>query len=296
MSQARAEATEPRFSFKPRLASWLEGVGNYLSVPRSTLKNRHFWIIIGLVLLVAAAHSSVEVGTLFPSAWRLLYFVPTTVFLVPVVYAALTFGLKGALATALFATVTAIPNWVLYHDGWGRFGCMFQVFIVDVTAFFVGHQVERRKEAWQQAEVAATAKKASELKYRNLLQSSPIAILVVNAAGSVVEANEAARILFGKNTASLEGIHLADLVGKRDAQRLLRASQDGGKPDPLTLRLKDGPRLHIEPRVSKAELGEGQSVTQIVLRDATEEQRRRAGLKAYTAYVIKALEEERSRI
>ncbi|MBI4303329.1 MAG: sensor histidine kinase, partial [Chloroflexi bacterium] len=111
-----------------------------------------------------------------------------------------------------------------------------------------------------------------------------------------VEANEAARILFGKNTASLQGIHLADLVGKRDAQRLLRASQDGGKPDSLTLKLKDGPRLNIEPRVSKADLGEGQSVTQIVLRDATEEQRRRAGLKAYTAYVIKALEEERSRI
>ncbi len=287
--------TTSRPIFRLKLKRWLEVGRHRLYAYRPRFGDWHFWVILVLVIAIAGIHDIVE-AEWFLHDLGLPYFIPTSLFLVPVVYAALTFGFAGALATALLATVITIPNFVFWHQGLERFGVMFQMLIVIAVAYFLGRRVDRERSAWQRAEATATALKASNVKYQGLLESSPIAILVIDPVGAVLEANPAASILFGRNKTTLESMRLADLVGTVSAQKLLSASQNGEQLDSLAFKLKDGPELYLEPMLTEAADGQGNFVIQVLLRDVTEEHQRRAGLRAYAAHVIRAQEEERQRI
>ena len=97
MSKAQLEAKEahylPAFSY---LLVWLKLARQRLSTYRPSLREWHFWIIVIQMSFISAAHTILETVVHLP-AFGLLYFVPSTLFLVPVFYAALTFGLRGAL-------------------------------------------------------------------------------------------------------------------------------------------------------------------------------------------------------
>ena len=251
---------------------------------------------MGLVIIIAALHGISE-ATGFLHDLGVPYFVPITLFLVPVVYAALTFGFAGAIATALLATVITTPNFIFWHHGLDRFGVMFQALIVIAVAYFLGRQVDRERSARRQAEAATTALKVSQTKYRGLFESSPIAVLVLDLTGVVLEANPAASILFGGNKATLEGTPIADLVGPENARNLLDSPRNGrGQTDSLSLKLNDGPELYLEPTLTEVSDGQGNIVIQVLFRDVTEEHYQRAGLRAYAASITRAQEEERQRI
>ncbi len=296
MSQTRAKVTAARPLFSSKLRDWLTQVRHRLYAYRPRFRDWHFWMVQGLVIIIAVGHSIAEAGG-FLHDLGVPYFIPISLFLVPVVYAALTFGLVGGLATALWVTVLTIPNWVLWHQGLERFGVMFQMLVVNAAAFFVGQQADRQKRARQQAEAAATELKASRMKYRSLFESSPIAILILDPAGQILEANPAAGILFARSKTTLESMHIADLLGTAGEQKLLGSPQNGRwQADSLALKVKDGPELYLEPMLTEVSDGQGNLITQVLFRDATEEHGRQAGLRAYTAYVIHAQEEERQRI
>ncbi|MBM2825486.1 MAG: hypothetical protein HW402_1150 [Dehalococcoidales bacterium] len=249
-------------------------------------------MIQGLVLFIAGWHNIIEAPALLQHV-GVPFIIPTSLFLVPVVYAALAFGLAGAITTALWSTLLTIPNWIFWHRGVERFECITYLLIVNVVAILVGQQVDRQKKAWQRVEASTAALQSSERKYRALLESSPVAILAVKPEGIVVQANSAAGTLFGKNKVRLGGMSLADLFGATDARKLLTAFPGSRKTGSLTLKRKDGTELYLDPKLSKVDIGGGESVIQIILRDATEEHQQRAGLRAYAGYAIRAYEEER---
>ena len=60
--------------------------------------------------------------------------------------------------------------------------------------------------------------------------------------------------------------------------------------------MDDGPELYLEPTLTEVSNGQGNLVIQVLFRDVTREHGQQAGLKAYTASVIRAHEEERQRI
>ncbi len=295
MSRTHVDVIASLPTFRSKLKNWLEWSKYRLYPYRPRFRDWRFWLLQGLIILIAVVHIIVEAeGFLHDSG--VPYFIPITLFLVPVVYAALTFGFVGAITTALWITVITIPNWILWHQGLERFGVMFQMLIINAVAFFVGRRVDRERNAWQQAETTATALKTSRMKYRSLFESSPIAILVLDLTGVILEANTAANVLFSKDKATLQGILLADLIGTTDVQKLLDSSHNGGQPDSLTLKLKNGQELYLEPTLTEAGDGQSDLVIQILLRDVTEEHHRQAGLRAYAAHVMRAQEEERQRI
>ncbi|MCH8818907.1 MAG: hypothetical protein IIB03_01130 [Acidobacteria bacterium] len=129
MSQARVAVTATRPIFKSKLRGWFERGRHRLYAYRPRFRDRRFWVIAGLVIIIAVLHNIAE-ATGFLHDLGVPYFVPITLFLVPVVYAALTFGFAGALATALWATVITTPNFIFWHQGLERFGVMFQMLIV----------------------------------------------------------------------------------------------------------------------------------------------------------------------
>ncbi len=299
MKAAQVSMLPTRPIFRWGVKEWLDWVNRYLG-NRSQFRNWHFWMIQGLVIVIAIMHSMVEapgvlhgLGVLF----FIPFFITTSLFLVPVVYAALTFGLTGAMRTALWATFLTIPNWIFWHQGLAKFECMFQLLIVNIVAFLVGRQVEREKGARRQTEATSIELRASRMKYRSLFESSPVAILVVNHAGNIIEVNPAACTLFGKDKTALEGVPFTSLFGQTDRLKLMSFSQDGrGQVETLTFRPGDGAELYLERTLAETSDGEGNLVSQVLLRDVTKEQERQAGLKAYAAYVMRAQEEERKRI
>lgn len=267
------------YPYRPRFADW------------------HFWAVQCLIIGIAVIHDVIEIGGYLPSL-GMLYFVPISLFFIPIVYAALNFGFAGSIATVLWTLIITIPNWVFLHQGLERWGSMLQMGILFVVAVFVGQRVDRERSARKQAEAAGAALVASETKYRGLFESSPIAILVLDENGIILDANPATDILFHKAPETLKNMALSDLVGAEIKQMLLPDSENGNqrKAPSSIFSLGENSDVYLEPMHTKIRDSNGRIVFQVILRDVTQEQHKQAEMRAYTAYVLQAQEEERQRI
>lgn len=155
MSQIEVEVAKDRHplsqhevaALPPKIKSWLHPY-------RPNLKSWHFWGVQTLVIGIAIIHDIIEMGGYLPHL-GMLYFIPISLFFVPVVYAALNFGFGGSFATALWIIIITIPNWLLWHHGLERWGVIFQMSILVTVAFFVGQRVDRERAARQRAQAYA---------------------------------------------------------------------------------------------------------------------------------------------
>ncbi len=284
-----------RFPLGQVVRGWSRrGLGR-LSSYRPRFRDWRFWVIVGLVALIAAGHDQTLTDGWLPRT-ALLYLLPVSLFLVPVVFAALNFGLGGAMATAGLCVIAITPD-LIEHSPAEKLGVGFQLFVVIAVAFILGHRVERERESRDRAETTAAKLRDSNTRYQGLLESSPLAILVLDRSGAIIEANTAARVLFGRDKSSLESMLVSDLVGVDGIERLLTPVGEGRwRPRTLTIRTPEGAERVLEPRLNELKDGDGNLVVQVIFRDATEDHRRQLGLRAYAAHVLRAQEEERNRI
>jgi PAS domain S-box-containing protein len=288
--------TEVVSSLRPKLKSWLNWIRHYLYPYRPLFRNKHFWIVQGLVLGIAALHDIIEAEGFLPHLGA-LYFVPISLFFIPVVYAAVYFGFAGAFATVLWATTLTIPNWVFWHHGLERWGDIFEMFVLNSLALFVGWRVDLERRNRQQAEAAEAERRVSEMKYRDLFEAAVLPVLVLDDTGAVLDANPAAGKLFNKDTDNLKTMVLTDLVGMENARKVLSRFGHGKEQvDSVALTLNGKPQVFLESTLIKINDSHGNAISQLILRDITEELNREASRKAYTAFVIRAQEEERQRI
>ncbi|MBI2860748.1 MAG: PAS domain S-box protein [Chloroflexi bacterium] len=293
-----------RTPFRTVFGGWL-GAGKQFaaSLYPPPFRNWHFLMIQGLVIFIATVHALIETNTIHDQLHRVStyhfhgYPLPTALFLVPVVYAALIFGFAGAVATAAWAALLSIPNVVVWHQGLERFEEIFQILVVIVVGFLVGLQVDRQKSAHRNAEMAAASLHASRMRYRSLFESSPVAILVLNDSGTIGEANPAANALFGQAVKSLPGLSLAEVLQAMGASRQVDPFRNGKhREQVLRVKLKDGSEVYLEQTLAETTDDQGNPVKQVLFRNVTEEKARHAGLQAYASHVIQAQEEERQRI
>ncbi|MHB1501843.1 MAG: sensor histidine kinase [Candidatus Dormibacteria bacterium] len=120
------------------------------------LHDWRFWAIQALIVPLAIAHLLIDVNGLlrttpFPAS--------TTVgfLLIPVGYAAVSFGIRGSVATALWATVLWFPD-LLLPDGQGQpWADIIQLSLVIGMAVFVGWHIEGERAARRRAEIAEAA-------------------------------------------------------------------------------------------------------------------------------------------
>ncbi|BAS29275.1 PAS domain S-box protein [Limnochorda pilosa] len=254
-----------------------------------------FWYVQALVILIAGAHNLIELaGQGTPMGP--FYFVPDSLFFVPVVYAALNFGFPGSVATALWATVISTPNFVLWHTGLERWGVIFQIFIVNAVAVFVGRRVDLETQAREHAVRAGHALRASEARYRGLFETAGEAVMVIDAAGVVREANQVAGRLFGKSSADLRGVPLSALLDEETVAHILSEERARQAVRDVVLVCAEGREVHLRPVVTTFTENGNSRVTQVILRDVTEERRQEEGLRNYAGQILRAQEEERKRI
>jgi PAS domain S-box-containing protein len=258
-----------------------------LATLKPPLRDRRFWLTQALVATIAISHDSVEMSGLSRHL-GMEYFLPISLFFIPVVYAAVYFGLSGSIATALACTILAAPNLVLWHNGSQRIGIITQLFIVNAIALFVGTRVDRQMKARAEAEEA-------EQKYRGLFETAGEAILVLDKNERVVECNTTATTLLGRSLERLQGQSLQELFSP-EISSVLRAvirGTEGTRNVGVLLERADGDTW-IEPVSTRLPGQDG--LTQVVLRDVTEQRRRQAGLETYAALILNAQEEERKRV
>ncbi len=261
---------------------------------RPPVRNLRFWATQVLVIGIAAGHDSLEASGQFPHL-GMAYLLPVSLFFVPVVYSALYFGLAGALPTALWCTVISTPNWVVFHQGSERIGVISQMLIVDAIAVFVGSRVDQQMKARADAEAASRALQVSEKKYRGLFETAGEGVLVFDRGERIVECNAAAGALLQMPVKALCGRGMGEVLPRGVAAVLREAALNpGGRSKDLLLTGTDGSDTWVEPLCTTfAEQG---GLTQVVLRNVTEQKRRQAGLETYAAQILMAQEEERKRV
>jgi len=240
-----------------------------------------FWLVQTGVLAVAFLDEIV---------CDILHFLPpfdiprstvTCLLLIPVVYAALNFGVHGAVGTAMWATALMCPDWLFITgvtptNAWTEIG---NLAILNAVAIIVGQRVEHEGQARLRAEGALRASEVAESRYRALFDEQHAPVLVTDAAGRVTEANAAATSLLGPDA---PGRLLSDLVGTAVTPILSGA----------VTRLPVGDRVFV-PNARALDVGSGERLVQIVLVDLTEEEHRAREQQAYASHLLTVQEDER---
>jgi signal transduction histidine kinase len=255
------------------------------------LRQRAFWAVQALTFAIAFIHTAL-VRSGFPAA---LYLVPTSLFFIPVVYAALKFGVRGAIPTAIWSTVLTLPDIVPFHEPVDRVGLLWQSAILVAIGAFVGLAVDHERDAREDAERREAARLASERRYRALYDHAADAVLVIDQGGRIEEANAAATRLLDLDPAAVLGRSLAEVVGPDLTSDVLAGSPDAG-PRPLPGKGGESP-VWVQAVGASALTGEGQGgSSQVMFRDVTLQHEREQGLEGYARHAIAAREEERRRM
>jgi signal transduction histidine kinase len=115
------------------------------------LRERRFWAVQALVLIITALHWELE-ATEVLGEHEALSFVPVSFYFIPIVYAGLNFGMEGALPTALWSAALALPNVFVWHDGIQRLGEFLQLAIMVSVAIVVARRVDLETKQRRRAE------------------------------------------------------------------------------------------------------------------------------------------------
>jgi PAS domain S-box-containing protein len=151
---------------------------------------------------------------------------------------------------------------------------------VKVTSDITDQRMEEARREQLSRDVAKArdrAEKASQARYRGLLEAAPDAMVVVNSAGEIVLLNIRAEQQFGYPRDELLGLKVTTIIPEGFAERLiadgLRSAQEAltqqiGTGIELLGRRKDGSDFPIEIMLSPLDSAEGVLVT-AAIRDIT---------------------------
>jgi len=248
------------------------------------VRARRFWLVqVGVVFVALMDEVVLDVLRVQPP-FEIPRSTITSFLLVPVIYAALNFGVRGAVGTALWATVLMFPDWlfiagVTTATAWIEIG---NLAVLNAVALIVGQRVEREGHARLRAEEALRGSEVAEARYRALFDEQHSPLLVTDAAGVVTEANAAATKVLGSGA---RGRSLSDLV-----HTTVPAILEGAVP-----RLPLGDRVFV-PTGRSLEVGSGERLNQIVLVDVTEQEQRAREQQAYATHLVRVQEDERRRL
>ena len=152
--QISKDSTSQTHSVSYRLREWVCDVYHRIRPYLPPLRSKKFWFAQALVIVIATIHGVIEIGGYF-SNLHVLYFIPVSLFIVPVIYTTINFGFLGGMATTLWIIIITIPNWVILHQGLETMGSIFQMAILLVVTAIVGNRVDREKKAIQQTKEAS---------------------------------------------------------------------------------------------------------------------------------------------
>lgn len=151
------------------------------------LRDRRFWIIQGMVLSIVGVHGLIEgegSGVLLESA----HHVPAVLFIIPVVYASLSFGWEGGALTGAWSALLTIPNLLLWHRAeFAWVGELLETLMVVVVGSVLGWRVERERRLREHLQYYASellrAQEAERLRVARDLHDDTVQSLALLCRG-----------------------------------------------------------------------------------------------------------------
>jgi len=263
---------------------------------RPRFEDWRFWVVQISAIGIAILHLITErAGDL--SQLHQLGFVPLSLMVIPLVIAGIIFGSIGSITTSIWIMIISLPNLILDNLGPERYGELFQLLILVAVGIFIGKRVDLERSLVNKVENASTALSASEAKYRSLFDASPIAILAIDSQNRILDANPSAGMLFNQSPEALKTMLITDL-NRGNGNRTSSTASSGNHwwESPIIIHSKQGSEIFLEPALTQIKDNQGNVITQVLLKNITEERRREAGLKAYAAHIVQAQEDERQHI
>ncbi len=253
-----------------------------------------FWGVLAATGLVFTLHQATD-GRLGLSIFPDVPHQATLIlFVLPIMYASLTFGMVGAAGTTLLSIALTgadllmeVPNANLLSD----LGVTaLEVAMFGVIAVVVGQRVEAERAARRAAEVSGERHRMARELHQALFDGNQSPILLVGPDGTVRQMNARAHALLQDRLGPRAT--LADMLGGDVARNLLHGA-DGEVVDLGT----GGGEHHVFRTLCNTVTGaDGADTMQIALSDVTAEALRHRQTAMYAAHVLGAQEEERRRI
>ena len=260
---------------------------------RPPLERYEFWAVQALVVAIAIAHAWLEASHTLESHTA-IYLVPTSLFLIPILYAALNFGLLGSAPTALWCAALSVPNVIFLHEGLEQWGEVAQLGWMGATAVFVGRRVDGERAARLDAERREDSRRISEERYRAIFDTVSEPIVLLDDEGRVEEANSAAADIFSMPVADLRGHPLPPPLGTLIMASIRTHPRGRSEPSDPIHSAETG--AWIEPIGAAIIDPLGRAHLQIVVRDVTAHHERERGLEGIARQTMAAREAEQRRI
>jgi signal transduction histidine kinase len=240
-----------------------------------------FWVAQVILLTIATVHLLVDMrvdvaSSPFPAG------IPVALLVVPVGFTALRYGLAGSAASGAWAIVLWLPDLLLPPSQGHVGGDLVDLILIIVVALVFGDRIDAERLARARVERATAESMAVGARYRKLFETNSAPILVIDALGTVSDANPAAVGLFGPEVL---GVPVGEVSG---------VDMDLRAPSSQTLALPDGHDYRIE--LVAIPDATGAISTQVIFEDVTAERSEGRRASHYAALVVKAEEDQRSRL
>lgn len=195
---------------------------------RPPIRDRRFWLVQGLVVAIAAGHELADT-TNFITPLGVPGFATVALFMVPIIYAALNFGLTGSFATAAWVTVLTLPDFFVIAKADHHWIDGTQLAIIDAVAIFVGQRVERerlgaRREAQRLTAFATHVLLAQEEERRRIgqeIHDEPLQDMI-QLYRRIADASEAETEAIVSELRETNGVLATTIKNLRDIARGLR--------------------------------------------------------------------------
>lgn len=293
--------------------SALAGTKDWGSLVHRRVRERAFWLIQAVVLLVTTIHLAVEVtGLQDRTDLGGLPYLPMVLHLVPVAYAGYVYGYEGSILTGLWSGMLALPNVLLWHaDDFGWLTDLSFTVAVILLGVVVAVPVERERTQRRRAEQATRRAEAANRRVTLLHEiastlvasasTDPLRAALdalvegtgLRAAALVTARASATRVLAGSgldhdrlaevagSSVSEDGIFVARLATASDPPVVLVAEPLAGQP------VGDNDRAVLVAAANQFAV----AVDNARLHDED-----RARMRTYVQEVTRAQERERARI
>jgi len=224
------------------------------------------------------------------------YTLERILYLLPIIWAGVLFGLRGGIITSSVAVATMLPRAILISPN------REDALVETIAVFIVGNLVAFSLQSLRQEREVAEQLRTSEQRYRELFENAHDAIWLHDLKGNIIAANKACVRLTGYDLEELCSLKTTELISAesfgiaRSIEKNLIRGRAPGSLGELKLVKKDGTEALIQ-LASSLVYGNGHPTAfQCVARDVTVAKRMEENLRFFLQQITRAQEEERRRI